>query len=244
MKGMSPATSLEIDIEPFIIELDSPCSTAPPSPTKDRNPSRYWPEPLHWKSPLAAIQLELPSPAANGSAPDFWPECNDVELLDLLFSPIEPSLTLFEILIRHPSPSARAAILYYLPFAPVVQRDIPALVPALLDDEEVMLSLATNIAYYYARDFIAEWELEYLLMEILSCRNREGVYGVDMKVVQFYHLTLWQIQRYRQHYVPRSTQNEQARNQKQLRDNIKHRDKQWKRKRAGVRKSLDFDWRM
>lgn len=126
---------------------------------------------------------------------DFWSKFNDVSLLDFIFSPIPiaPSPTLFKTLVRNPSPSARAAILYYLPFLPVVQRYIPALTPAVLDDEEIMISLATNMAYNHAQECIPEWELEHLLIEILSRRNRQGVHrsGMGIKVVQFDHFAQW-----------------------------------------------------
>jgi hypothetical protein len=148
--------------------------------------------------------------------------------------------------IRDASPFARAAILYYPPFSSVVQRTVSAPIPALLDDEEVVISLATDIAYYHAPDDISESELGSLLMEILSCRNREGVHGdaMDMKVAQFYHLALWKVQRYRQHYVPRSEQNEHARSQKELNDKTKRREKYQKRKRAAIQNNLGWNWRM
>ncbi|KAF3034032.1 hypothetical protein E8E11_004216 [Didymella keratinophila] len=216
MKGVSPTTDLEIDIESFKFDLDSPSSRPPPNPTKNNIPCRHLSKPVIWKSPLATISPRSPSsPAAGGSVSDFWSESHDVSLLDFIFSPIPiaPSPTLFETLVRDPGPSARAAILYYLPFLPVVQRDIPTLTPALLDDEEIMISLATNMAYNHAQECIPKWELEYLLMEISSCRNRQDVHrsGMEMKVVQFYHFAQWQIQRYRQSYVLRSKQNEYVR---------------------------------
>lgn len=95
-------------------------------------------------------------------------------------------------------------MLPYLSLAPVVQRDVLALVPALLDDEEVMICLATKIAYYHAQDYVSDCELECLVMEILSCRNHDGAHRdrVDMNVMQSYHIALWQIQQYGKHYVP------------------------------------------
>ncbi|XPS78935.1 hypothetical protein M3J09_010932 [Ascochyta lentis] len=35
MKGTSLRTGLEIEIEPFILDLNSPCSTTPSSPTSE-----------------------------------------------------------------------------------------------------------------------------------------------------------------------------------------------------------------
>ena len=202
---------------------------------------------MTWKSPLAAISMGLQSsPAAKCNASDFWSDTNDVELLDFLFSSVVPYFTFFKTLIHPPSPSARAAILYYLPFSPVVPRDIRALIPALLDDHEIMISLATNITYYHARELIPEWELEYLLMQILTCRNREGAHrdDIDRKVVEFYHLTLWQVQRYRQYYVPRSKRNTQARDQKELEYDVKRKEKSSKRERAAIQKKLNLNWRV
>lgn len=165
-----------LETETFVIELDSPCSTTPPSSTKDDNEHHFWPDLVSGKTPDTTVSPDLPiSPTTECSAFDFLSDTDDESLLDSIFSPIEPSLTLFETLVQDPCPASRAAILYYLPLAPVVQRDISALVPSLLDDEEVMISLATNIAYYHAQDFISESELEYLLMKILVCRNREPV---------------------------------------------------------------------
>lgn len=95
MKGISRTIGLEFDIEPFVIELDSPCSTPPPSPTRDSSPQRSCLGLVIWTSTLAAISMGLQSsPAAKCSASDFWSDTKDVELLDFLFSPIVPSFTL------------------------------------------------------------------------------------------------------------------------------------------------------
>lgn len=148
-------TGLEIEIEPFILDLSSPCSTTPSTPTTDCS------------DPNNSTDIR----SKTTSEADLFNESNGENLLNFLFSPTEPYLTLFETLAQDPSPAARAALIYYMSFAPLVQRDISALVPSLLHEEEVMNGIAINVGQFYTRGFVSVTEVEYLLMHISVCET-------------------------------------------------------------------------
>jgi hypothetical protein len=200
MKAALPRMLQEEEIEPFIIDLSTPCSTPPSSPTFEEDEIEF------------SLEPNSNSPSKRGTH-DFLSETDGTSVLDFLFSPPPtPSLGLFETLLADPSPAARAAILYYLPMIPVVQHQITTLVPPMLHDFEVMASLATNIAYFNAHGFIPEWELEYLLMQILVCPNPAGTNTsvLDPRIICLYHLTLDLIPFFRDVVVPKQKLAEQT----------------------------------
>ena len=192
MKTVLPGTPPELEIEPFIIDLSTPWSTPPSSPTAEEYGTEL------------SLEPNSNSPSKRGTH-DFLSETDDTSVLDFLFSPQPtPSLGLFETLLADASPAARAAILYYLKLTPVVQHNITTLLSSLLHDEEVMVGLATNIAYFNAHGFIPEWELEYLLTQILVCPNPAGTNTsvLDPRIICLYHLTHDLINLYRDAIVP------------------------------------------
>ena len=213
MKTVLPGTPPELEIEPFIIDLSTPCSTPPSSPTYEEHKTEL------------SLEPNSNSPSKRGTH-DFLSETDDTSVLDFLFSPQPtPSLGLFETLLADSSPAARAAILYYLKLTPVVQHNITTLVPPLLHDEEVMVSLATNIAYFNAHGFIPEWELEYLLIQILVCPNPAGTNTsvLDPRIIYLYHLTHYLIDLYRNAIVPQKELAEQAKREHTLKHrNLEH----------------------
>ncbi|KAJ4362701.1 hypothetical protein N0V95_001303 [Ascochyta clinopodiicola] len=158
-------------------------------------------------------------------------------------------LTLFEILVSdllspEPTPASRAAILYYLPRSPVVQRDISTFVPALLNDTDIMTTLATNIGYYHAHEFISDTELEYLLTRILVCGDEEGkVYqNLDSRVHQLYHFTKRQVEQYGNIVVPTRKLHEVKTHQRKLKKNTRHHEKNWRRKCEVARSTMPKEW--
>lgn len=241
MKGISLTTGLEIEIEPFIIDLDTPCSTAPSSPAVESD------EPDRWFDSNSEKESEFTSSSSSSlcsvierSKFDFLSGTDEESLLDFLLSPKVVPLSLLETLVRDTSPACRAAILYYLPLSPITQGDISALIPSLLDDVEIMISLATNIGYYYACGFISETELEYLLVQILTCADSKGkVYqNLDGRVLDVYHLTQQQIENYRVMIIPYHKLKQEANHQKMLKKNVIARHKNWRRNRTAIRSKM------
>ncbi|KAF9692951.1 hypothetical protein EKO04_009201 [Ascochyta lentis] len=265
MKGTSLRTGLEIEIEPFILDLNSPCSTTPSSPTSETDesvPSKDFSSNVSDLASASCLTSDLGkcdlfskttttssiSDSKSGES-DLGYNTDSTDLPALHPLPTSPSLTLFETLAsdlrsREPSPASRAAILYYLPRSPVVQRDISALVPSLLDDTEIMSYLATNIGYYYAHNYISDTELEYLLAQILVCGDEQGrVYqNLDNRVLQLYHFTKRQIEQYRNMVIPVHKLREVENHQKMLRKNSRRHEKDWRRKRAAARCTLPEEW--
>ena len=213
MKTVLPGTPPELEIEPFIIDLSTHWSTPPSSPTDEEYGTEL------------SLEPNSNSPSKRGTH-DFLSETDDTSVLDFLFSPQPtPSLGLFETLLADASPAARAAILYYLNLTPVVQHNITTLVPSLLHDEGVMVSLATNIAYFNAHGFIPEWELEYLLIQILVCPNPAGTNTsvLDPRIIYLYHLTHDLINLYRNAIVPQQALAERAKRERTLKlSNLEH----------------------
>lgn len=241
----------EEDVEPFIIDLSTPCSTAPSSPIYEEYGSE---SPLDPKSnphdllsetdatDLPDLLSSLITPSKR-ETPDFLLETDGTNLLDFLFSPPPtPSLGLYETLLADPSPAARAAVLFYLKLTPVVQHNITTLVPPLLHDYRVMVSLATNIAYFNARGFIPEWELEYLLMQILVCPNPAGTNTsvLDPRITCLYHMTLDQINLYRAALVPQQVLVKQAEHERMLMQYNEERGRQ--RRCKAERATLALPW--
>ena len=241
MKGISSTTGLEIDIEPFIIDLTSPCSTATSTLRSDINGSDTgFDFAAEGVSDTKATSGPPSSSVSECSEFDFLSDTDGESLLDFLFSLTELYLSLFETLVRDPSPASRAAILYYLPRAPLVQHDITILVPSLIDDEEVMTSLATNIGYYHAHGFISDAELEHLLMQILVCNDVEGTvpYNSDDRTLDLYHSTQQQVERYRSTIIPQQKLEAQKIHQRMLKKHNHHRKKNWRRKHAAAQLML------
>lgn len=225
MKSISSTTGLEVYVEPFITDLVSLCETASTGPISDFS------------------QVEAWSEYAPCSEHDFFSATSGESLLDFLFSPTYPSLTLFETLVRDESPASRAAILYYLPLSPVVRRDISALIPSLLGDPEIVVSLATNIGYYHAHNFISDGELEYLFMHILTCGDGPGkIYqNLDARLLHLYHLTKRQVDQYHDIVVPSQKLWEEGNHQRMLKKTKRNREKNWQRKRAAAHRTLSED---
>ena len=197
MKSISLTAGLEIEIEPFVIDVTSSFSTTPSIPVSDFSDPNIWSSSnSDTISDTAASSSHPPISVAVCIDFHFLSEIDGENLLDFLFSPTVPTLSLFEALVRDSSAASRAAILYYLPLLPATQRDISALVPSLLDDPEIMASLATNIGYYHAHDFISDTELEYRLMQILTCGDAEGQVYQDLhdRRLHRYHLTQRQVE--------------------------------------------------
>ncbi|UPX17481.1 uncharacterized protein EKO05_0007832 [Ascochyta rabiei] len=140
---------------------------------------------------------------------------------------------------REPSPASRAAILHYFPRSPIV-RDISAIVPALLNDTEIVTTLAKNIGYYHAHDFTSDTELEYLLTQILFCDDEEGKVhqNLDNRVHQLYHFAKRQIEQYCNIVVPAHRSREVETHQRTLKKTVRHHKKNWRRKCAAARSIL------
>ncbi|OSS51977.1 hypothetical protein B5807_03425 [Epicoccum nigrum] len=199
MKAVLPKMPLEVEIEPFIIDLSTSYSTPSSSPTDEDHESE------------SSLEPESNSLSKHGTR-DLLLETDGTNLLNFLFSPPTPSLGLFETLLADASPAARAAILYNLTLTPLVQRNITTLVSPLLHDEQVIVGVARNIAYFDAIGFIPEWELEHLLIQILACPNPAGsnTSVLDPRIICLYHLTLEQIDSFRNALVPKQKLAERA----------------------------------
>jgi hypothetical protein len=221
MKTALPKMLQEEEIEPFIIDLSTPCSTPPSSPTFEEDEVEF------------SLEPNSNSPSKRGTH-DFLSETDGTSVLDFLFSPPPtPSLGLFETLLADPSPASRAAILYYLPMTPLVQHQITTLVPPMLHDFEVMAAVATNIAHFNAQGFIPKWELEYLLMQILTCPNPAGTNTSvqDPRIICLYHMTLDLIPFFRDIVVPQQELAEQfGRENRRKLMNVEH--EQQRRRKA------------
>lgn len=246
MECISSTTGSEIQVEPFIIDLTSPHSTAPSTPTPEIDRFDVWSDHASEQasdttapsSPSASLNLNIPARNALHATED--------EYLLVFFSssPTCSRPSLFEVLVRDDSIAARAALLYYLPLSPVVQRDISTLVPLLLHDTEIMTSLATNIAYYHAHSFISPAELENLLTHMLLCSDPKPQKNTtkDDKIHQLYHFTKRQIEQYRAIVVPQAQSRAEQNHEKNLLKNATRWEKTSRRKRRVTREALPNKW--
>lgn len=116
--------------------------------------------------------------------------------------------------------------MYYLQISPVIQTDVSALVAGFLDDSDVMFYLAANIGWFSAQEFISEPELEYLLMQVLTCKNPEGMAAdvAERRLHELFNLTKTQIESCRKIFIPREKLDEQIEQQRLLKHlkNVHH----------------------
>lgn len=245
MKGISSTSGLEIQIEPFIIDLTSPCSTAPTTPGSTIDECDVWAD----DSSGQVVNTKTPSSSSSSTELrefdiDLEADSENENVLASLFLPSYHGLSLFETLIQDSSPAARAAILYYLPLTPVVPRDISDLVPSLLHDADIMASLATNIAYYHTMSFTSEDELETLLMQILLCGDveRKTNQTLDDEITQLYHFTKQQITQHLNTTAANLQRSASVKHEQMLRKIVLQWEKKWRRRRRIARNTLPPEW--